>query len=388
MSRLKITGIATLLVIGTSLSAPPTHAYSTYASWGSSPVGYYLNPTNADVSASAAETAIQVGAGAWGTQSGASIELFYLGRVSDTTTGYDGRNVVLFRNESNGSTIGSTYSWTSNGMLVDADTVYWDGGFTFFTGTTGCAGSNGVYIEDVSTHEFGHMLGMQHSTVTDATMYPSYSTCSEALRTLASDDINGILSLYPASTSTTSSPSTSTTNTAPTVSISSPANGTSATSTTTLTFSGSASDTQDGNLTSKLAWTSSIDGQIGTGSGFSRTLSAGTHTITAQVTDSGGLTSASSISVTISSTSTTSSTSGPTLTAKAYKVKGYQKADLAWSGFTTTSVNIYRDSTLITTTPNDGAYTDSIGSKGSGTHTYKACGTGTSTCSSLVSVSF
>jgi hypothetical protein len=242
-----------------------------------------------------------------------------------------------------------------------------------------------VYIEDVATHEFGHMLGMQHSTVTDATMYPSYSTCSEALRTLASDDINGILSLYPASTS---SPSTSSTNTAPAVSISSPANGTSTTSTTTLTFSGSASDTQDGNLTSKLVWISSIDGQIGTGSGFSRTLSAGTHTITAQVTDSGGLTSASSISVTVSSTSTTSSTSGPKLTAKGYKVKGMQKADLAWSGFTTTSVNIYRDSKLITTTPNDGAYTDSIGSKGSGTHTYDACGTGTSTCSNLVSVSF
>lgn len=385
MYRLKATGIAVLLVVGTSLSAPTTHAYSTYSSWGISPVPYYVNPTNADVSASAAEAAIQVGANAWSTQSGASIELLYLGRVSDTTTANDGRNVLLFRNVSNGSTIASTYSWTSNGVLVDADTVYWDGGFTFFTGTSGCTGSNAAYIEDIATHEFGHLLGLNHSTVTDATMYPSYSTCSQSLRTLASDDINGIRSLYPASTSSTS-PSPSTTNTAPTVSISSPANGTSATSTTTLTFSGTGSDTQDGTLTSQLVWTSSLDGQIGTGSGFSRTLSAGTHTITAQVTDSGGLTSASSVSVTVSSTA--SSTSGASLTARGYKVKGYQKADLSWRGFTTTSVNIYRDSKVVATTPNDGAYTDSIGSKGSGTHTYEACGAGTSVCSNLASVSF
>ena len=69
----------------------------------------------------------------------------------------------------------------------------WDGGFKFFTGTSGCgASANSAYIEDVATHEFGHALGLATRPSGDATMYPSYSYCSQAFRTLASDDIAGV----------------------------------------------------------------------------------------------------------------------------------------------------------------------------------------------------
>ena len=73
--------------------------------------------------------------------------------------------------------------------------VFWDAGFTFYTGTTGCAG--GFYIEDIAAHEFGHALGLGHSTVPTATMYPSTPPCNTSLRTLDPDDIAGIRSLYP-----------------------------------------------------------------------------------------------------------------------------------------------------------------------------------------------
>ena len=79
--------------------------------------------------------------------------------------------------------------------MIESDVVFWDGGFTFFTGTSGC--SSGVYIEDVATHEFGHMAGVGHSSVSNATMYPYYSLCSSNSRTLASDDQDGIEALYP-----------------------------------------------------------------------------------------------------------------------------------------------------------------------------------------------
>ncbi len=86
-------------------------------------------------------------------------------------------------------------------------------------------------------------------------------------------------------------------NTQPNVTITTPANGASFASGTSITFSGSAADAEDGDLSSSLAWKS--DGQIGTGASFSAVLSEGTHSITASVTDSGGLTDSASVTVTV-----------------------------------------------------------------------------------------
>jgi len=86
---------------------------------------------------------------------------------------------------------------------------------------------------------------------------------------------------------------------APTVSITSPADGSNFDSGATILFEGTASDTKDGDLTASLVWTSDIDGEIGTGGSFSTTLSDGSHTITASVTDSGGKTGNDSVSITI-----------------------------------------------------------------------------------------
>ncbi|MBL8878479.1 MAG: S8 family serine peptidase [Phycisphaerales bacterium] len=104
-------------------------------------------------------------------------------------------------------------------------------------------------------------------------------------------------------------------NTAPTVSISSPANGTTVAQGTSVTFTGSATDTQDGNISASLIWTSSINGQIGAGASFSTSsLSAGTHTITASVTDSGGLSGSASISLTVQAPSPPAAPSGVSVT--------------------------------------------------------------------------
>lgn len=66
-------------------------------------------------------------------------------------------------------------------------------------------------------------------------------------------------------------------------------------------FSGSAMDTEDGQLSGgALAWTSSIDGQIGTVSSFfASSLSLGIHTITLSATDSDGASGSASINLTI-----------------------------------------------------------------------------------------
>ena len=86
----------------------------------------------------------------------------------------------------------------------------------------------------------------------------------------------------------------------PTVNISQPGDGSPPfVSGLPIAFVGSASDTEDGDLTADLDWTSDNDGPIGSGGNFSATLSDGSHTITASVTDSGGKSGSDSVSITV-----------------------------------------------------------------------------------------
>jgi hypothetical protein len=77
----------------------------------------------------------------------------------------------------------------------------------------------------------------------------------------------------------------------PVVEISAPFPGAAFAEDEPVVFAGSAIDADDGDLTTSLVWASSRDGVIGSGGSFTRSdLSAGAHTITAEVTDSDGLT--------------------------------------------------------------------------------------------------
>ena len=79
--------------------------------------------------------------------------------------------------------------------------------------------------------------------------------------------------------------------------------------------------------------------------------------------------------------------SGIVLTVSGSKQKGSATASLGWTGATASSVDVYRNGALFTTTANDGAHVDTIG-KVSGTFTYKVCDAGTTTCSNEARVSF
>jgi hypothetical protein len=164
------------------------------AKWNQTPVPYLVNPVNLDLPEAVIAPAVRAGADTWALQSNAAFSFAYAGASSQTTNTNDGVNLVMFRNVDMGSTIATTYSWFSGSNLLDTDIVFWDGGFQFFTGSTGCSG--GFYIEDIAAHEFGHALGLGHSTATSATMYPSASTCSQSGRSLDPDDLAGVLAIY------------------------------------------------------------------------------------------------------------------------------------------------------------------------------------------------
>ncbi|MFO1434005.1 MAG: DNRLRE domain-containing protein [Candidatus Competibacteraceae bacterium] len=95
----------------------------------------------------------------------------------------------------------------------------------------------------------------------------------------------------------------------PTVTIASPGPDARIAAGQTINFTGTANDPEDGNLTPRLTWTSSIDGALGTGGSFSKTLSVGIHTLQAQATDSGGFTGTTTITVTVANPVTVTFTS-------------------------------------------------------------------------------
>jgi hypothetical protein len=73
---------------------------------------------------------------------------------------------------------------------------------------------------------------------------------------------------------------------------------------------------------------------------------------------------------------------------RGYKVRGKNMVDLSWRGATSNNVDIYRNSALIANTTNDGFYTDSPGSHGHASYTYKVCEAGSATCSNQATVTF
>jgi len=113
-------------------------------------------------------------------------------------------------------------------------------------------------------------------------------------------------------------------NAAPTAVITSPNDGSIFVTDEKITFTGTASDVEDDDTTLTLAWTSDIDGAIGTSGSFLTSLSDGNHTITASVTDSGGKTGNASISITVAPPLETTEVSVDSIT---YATEGGRNSD-------------------------------------------------------------
>ena len=83
----------------------------------------------------------------------------------------------------------------SNGRIVDADVLF-NGDWDF--STTGAPGS--FDVQDVVTHELGHLLGLDHTGWAGATMYPYVDPNLTVHRSLSLDEVDGMRDAYPAQT--------------------------------------------------------------------------------------------------------------------------------------------------------------------------------------------
>lgn len=160
---------------------------------------FYLNNANGPaccLTSSQQSSAITSGINAWGIAGSG-------GTTTKSGARNDGQNVISW-GKLGGTTLGVTnyvttdtsQSQVCNGNLiyrfVEVD-VRFNNAYNWQTSST-C--TNGFDLAGVSTHEFGHAVGLGHSSVAGATMYPSVASCDFSMSSLANDDKAGYSAIY------------------------------------------------------------------------------------------------------------------------------------------------------------------------------------------------
>jgi hypothetical protein len=87
------------------------------------------------------------------------------------------------------------FTQRSNGTwrIFDADIV--TSNRNWASAGEACSGTE-FFIEGVMVHEVGHLLGIGHTNVGGATMFPSVSTCNNGPASTEADDENAVNNLY------------------------------------------------------------------------------------------------------------------------------------------------------------------------------------------------
>ena|GEM_PF-1943824 len=172
--------------------------------WPATPVNVYYNPSgkltaNQCISASQMDSAVTGGVSAWG-------ELRNAGTTSKIPNKRDGQNTVGWA-KLGGQTLGVTnyldYDRTRTvacgantfANLYEADvrittTYRWTSG----GGQCPCAAGSAFYLNGVTAHEMGHVIGLCHVNSPNALMYPSFDVCENKGKT--SDENAGENAIY------------------------------------------------------------------------------------------------------------------------------------------------------------------------------------------------
>jgi hypothetical protein len=185
--------IATVIVMA---SADPAMAYvllSPRRSWASTPVNVPVysvgNSTINDGSGGVVATVAAVKA--WGmVTSSATNQQAVRGQAPAT---------IMLNNNGricNGSCLAATLIGYYSGSTINDADVYTNTKYKFTSSleTDGCASE--FDINGIMVHEVGHVIGIGHSNVAGATMYPTVSSCNFNNRTLEADDLAAKNDLY------------------------------------------------------------------------------------------------------------------------------------------------------------------------------------------------
>lgn len=206
MTRNYFRSLSVLLLLALAASAAYAAVILSPArTWSSAP-NYIIDDrghaqiTDINGGATATRNAVVSSVG-WNSAGAGRVITATVGSVAGFTLG-DGIPMLNFSDPigvCSGSCIMASFTgFYSAGTIYDADIVTNPSApFTSELEDPGGAGCSGeFYVESISTHEFGHVLGLGHCPVSGSTMYPSVSTCNNAVASIEPADMDGILQLY------------------------------------------------------------------------------------------------------------------------------------------------------------------------------------------------
>lgn len=164
------------------------------------------SPGFSEVSWADAQNALRLGFAAWQNVPCSTLTFSYEGAadpdyeiMGSVTPDY--KNVLAFPDAahwpsewSGAYAVTIPLSATSDGHLLDADMLF-SPNFTW--STAGDGPSDTADLQNIATHEIGHVLGLDHPSPLEATMYYACLYGETYKRTLAPDDIQGLCHLYP-----------------------------------------------------------------------------------------------------------------------------------------------------------------------------------------------
>lgn len=200
------------VALATAVLATSGHAFirltndSRGLHFSSMPVSYAIHGSgSSDVADQSEVAAIRLGFAAWSRVDGSALSFREdpRGATAQKVHANDGLNLVLFDEEnSTGLFTGASYIiaitpvfYDAAGGILDADVVFNGKDHQFATNMAA-----GRYdVQNIATHEIGHLLGLDHTGVWGATLVPFAYPQDTRLRSLTPDDRAGATTIYPGS---------------------------------------------------------------------------------------------------------------------------------------------------------------------------------------------